>query len=355
MKLKYYIICLGLLFLASCSKDLEVSKAPDFNVTTEANTFKVNEPVTFKFTGGADNISFYSGKPSNDYAFKDGRVIELGNVGATMVFTSSVQLGAQANQLTVLASNDFDGNYESLESVKEATWVDITSRFALGTSTTFLNSGEKDISDLIVDGKPIYIAFKYLTRPQVDNGFVRTWMIQTFNIKSKELYNDQNVSIIDQTSAGFRIVDQDPVNTPARSLVTATRVTLQGNIYKDPTDPIYDPENPIYDPENPIYDRESELYNPDAVLPIFVPYDPASPYNDPQRENWAVSAPIHLDIVNLGPDLSIPIRGIRSTLLENYTYTYDKPGTYKVYFVASNNTVDQQKEVIRSIDITIVE
>src|SRR5690606_25939464 len=129
MKLKYYIICLGLLFLASCSKDLEVGKAPDFNVTTESTTFKVDEPVTFKFTGGADNISFYSGMPSNDYAFKDGRVIELGNVGATMVFTSSVQLGSQANQLTVLASNDFDGNYENLESVKDATWIDITNRF----------------------------------------------------------------------------------------------------------------------------------------------------------------------------------------------------------------------------------
>src|SRR5690606_16710451 len=161
MKMRYFITCICLLLLASCSKDLEVNKVPDFNVTTESTTYKVGEEVKFNITGTADNLSFYSGTPNNDYAYRNGRVIDLGNSGASMVFSSSVDGGTQANQLSVLASTNFNGDYSSIQSLQAATWVDITNRFVFGSTTTFLTSGEKDISDLLEPGSPIYIAFKY--------------------------------------------------------------------------------------------------------------------------------------------------------------------------------------------------
>lgn len=352
MKLKYYTFFLGLIFISSCSKDIEVNK-PDFDVATNSTTYKVGEDVKFSFSGSANYVSFYSGEEGNDYTFKAGREIDIASEPVMMGFTSSLQSGTQTNQLSILISSDFNGNYGSIESLSSATWTDITSRFALGTTATFLASGVKDISDLIVPGKPIYIAFKYLTRPQATNGLVRTWMIQSFNMKSDVQFNDQNLIVTDQILAGFRIVDQDAENTPSRSLVTSTRVTLQGNIYKNPADPKYDAANPIYDPTNPIYDPASPSYVPGAVRPPFVAYDPASPYNDPTRENWAVSAPIYANKVNLGPDLSVPIKGIRNGLLKDFTHIYNKPGTYKVHFIASNTNVDGTKEVDRSITITV--
>ena len=122
--------------------------------------------------------------------------------------------------------------------------------------------------------------------------------------KSSVLFNSAEVTITDQANAGFRIVDLEPVNAPSRSTITTSRISLLGNFYKDPADPIFDPANPIYDPANPIYDRESALYNPNAVRPTFIPYDPNSPYNDPHTETWAVSKPIMVDQVDLGPDWS---------------------------------------------------
>ncbi|HYH55443.1 MAG TPA: DUF5017 domain-containing protein [Anseongella sp.] len=348
-----YLICAGLLLWSSCSKDLQVSEAPDFDVTVESPAYKVGENVLFRISGGADIISFYSGEVYNDYAYRDGRVVAVPDSGATLSFTSAVQGGSQENQLSVLVSSDFNGNYESLETVKAATWTDITDRFTLGTSATFLASTPQDISDLMEAGKPLYIAFKYLTRPQAENGLARTWMIQALSLTSNALFNDANLPITDQVRAGFRIVDQDSVNTPARSLITSTQVRLLGNIYKDPDDPVYDPNNPIYDPNNPIYDPDSELYDPTAVRPEFVPYDPESPYNDPLRENWAVSSPINIGEVDLGPDWSIPVRGIRNEAVEEYSHIYTKPGTYKVYFVASNNTVDDVREVVKELTVTI--
>jgi hypothetical protein len=357
MKLKYYNMLLGLLLMASCSKEIKVAKAPGFDVTTEATTYKVGQEITFNIKGGdADIISFYSGETLNDYAFKDGRAIDVKGAGATMAFQSSVQLGTQANQLSILASTDFNGDYSSLAKVKAATWTDITSRFALGTKTVFLASGTKEISDLMVPGKPIYIAFKYVTKPQATNGLARNWFIQAFVIKSDTMLNNTvSLNLTDQPNAGFRIVDENQENAPALSLITSTRVSLYGNIYKNPSDPIYDPTNPIFDPLNPIYDPQSPSYIPTAVRPTYVPYDSTSPYNDPLSENWAISKPINTEKVDLGPDWSASIKGISNPNLSVYRYTYTNAGTYKAFFIASNNSIDDTKQVVKEVDITITQ
>lgn len=353
MKNLRYLLGLGTLLMMSCEKDLVVKDAPDFDVSTESTSYKVGQRVTFTFTGEADLISFYSGQNLNDYAYREGRVLKLDSLGAQLSFSTSVQTGTQANQLSVLASNNFNGDYSSLVSVKSATWIDITERFKLATTATFTTSTAQDLTDLIVAGKPLYLAFRYTTKPQAVNGLARIWAIQSLTLTSKSVFNGTNPLLNDQIYAGFRIVDEDPVNTPSRSQVATGRVTLQGNVYKDPKDPIYDPKNPIYDPANPIYDPKSELYQPTAVRPAFVPYDPNSPYNDPQRETWAVSAPLFTDMVDLGPDHSIAVQGIRSPQATDFSFIYTKPGTYKAYFVASNVTKDQRKDVVKELSITV--
>lgn len=56
--------------LASCEKDLKLDP-PSFDVTTISNTYHVGDTINFIFSGKADIISFYSGKPGNNYEFKD--------------------------------------------------------------------------------------------------------------------------------------------------------------------------------------------------------------------------------------------------------------------------------------------
>ena len=349
---------LGALLMASCDNRLLVDNAPHFDVTTEAATYKAGQEITFNIKGGnAHIISFYSGETLDDYAFKDGRVINVVGAGVTMAFQNSVQTGTQVDQLSVLYSTDFNGDYSSLATVKAATWTDITGRFApLATTATFVPAviTPKDITDLIIPGKPIYIAYKYVTKPQVANGFARIWYIQTFAINSNAVLDGSIPLIItNQANAGFRIVDENKATAPARSSVTATRVTLLGNAYVDPASPIFDPLNPIFDPLNPIYDPTSTLYVPTAKIPIYVPYDLASPYNDPLSENWAVSKAIYTDKVDLGPDWSTSLKGISNTKLDVYRYTYTKAGTYKAVFIASNNSIDDVKQVVKEITFTI--
>lgn len=313
----------GLLIMASCEEIIEVDM-PDFDVTTGSATYQVGEEITFNIKGGdAHIVSFYSGETFKDYAFINGRVVNVSGTGATMQFQSSVQLGSQANQLSVLASSDFNGDYSSLETVKAATWTDITDRFLLGTNTAFKASGNVDISDLMVEDEPIYIAFKYVTQPQETNGLTRQWFIQSFAVTSLEtLDGSVSLNLTDQMGAGFRIIDENQENAPARAIVTNSRVTLYGNEY--------------YSPSHPEYVADS-------------------PYNDPHSEHWAVSKPINTAEVDLGPDWATGIKGISNPEVKDFTYTYTKAGTYKAVFVASNNSVDDEKKVIKEITLTIKE
>lgn len=359
MKLRYHLLLFGLFAMVSCQKNLVVKNAPDFAVSVDAaTTYKAGDPVVFNLQGNADVISFYSGEIFRDYAFREGREVDVAGHGFNLGFRSAVApgtpAGTQANQFSILASTDFNGNYNDLASVKSATWTDITSRFTLGTSATFVASGTQDISDLLVAGKPIYFALRYINRPQVDNGFARQWMVESFTLTSNDSLNNAPVIISDQIHTGFRIVDENPVNAPARSTITTTRVTLYGPVYKDPNDPIFDENNPVFDPANPIYDPTSPQYVLGAQVPEYVPYDPNSPYNDPESENWAVSGPVVAEKVDFGIDKPVSVTsGIYLASPAVYKYTYNTPGTYKAYFVGSNNTIDETKSIAREVNITI--
>ncbi len=355
MKLKIYSILAVALILASCEKPAIEADEPAFDVSAEKTTYKAGESVKFMITGGeAQTISFYSGELLKDYASRTGRVADVAGAGATLAFTSSVQLGTQANQVSLLASTNFNGDYSSVAKLKAATWVDITNRFILGTSTAFLASGTVDVSDLIVAGKPIYFAFRYNTKMQATNGIARQWFIQTFTLNSKKLLDNRlTLTIADQAGTGFRIVDDLKDKAPALSSITATRLTLQANTYLNAALPQFNPANPIFDPKNPIYDPRAPGYQPTSVFKPFVPFDPASPYNDPESEHWAVSKAISVDKVDLGPDWSTAIKGLTNPVLTEFRYTYAIAGTYKATFVAANGNIDQQKVITKEISITI--
>lgn len=294
----------------SCQKSL-VTDAPDnFDVTTDSASYKAGSSVRFSFQGGeAHNISFYSGEVLKEYDFKDGRVVDITGATALLAFSTAVNLGTQANQLSVLVSTDFKGDYSSISAVKAATWTDVTARFKYGTGTTFLATSA-DISDLFVSGKPLYLAFKYLTKPQAVNGVARQWSIQSLTLTSgKKLNNTVALTLTDEPAAGFQLVDQNALTAPALSSIIATKITLQGNNY--------------------------------------------TATNDPTSENWAISSAINIDKVNLGPDWSTPLKGITGAALKEYRYTYAAPGTYKAVFVASNTTIGETKQATKTINLTI--
>lgn len=302
----YYMILAAMLALASCTKEIKLTGGtPDFSVTTDGTTFRAGEEVVFTFHGSAGLVSFYSGETFREYAYKDGRIVDGGPV--SLSFTSAVTGGTQANQLAVMASTNFNGNYD-FAGIQAATWTNITNRFLLGTNATFLASGVKDISDLVVAGQPLYLAYKYMVQPQTTSGVARSWLVQAVSMTSATSVG--SLVLADMTNASFNIVRQVPdTSTVPRSVLTTTRITLLGNTF--------------------------------------------SPGNDPYHEIWAITKAIDPNKINVGPDRPVPLKGIADPALESYTYRFAAPGTYKVSFVAANINIDKSAEVVRQLDITI--
>src|SRR5690606_1581900 len=56
--------------------------------------------------------------------------------------------------------------------------------------------------------------------------------------------------------------------------------------------------------------------------------------NAPVNEDWLVSKPLFF--TQVPPDTGFPIQNVGTNKLEEYTFIYNAPGTYKVTFIASN-------------------
>lgn len=305
--INYLIICCAILFTA-CNKKIELTPGlENFKVSTTATSFKVGEEVNFSIQGSADIINFYSGEEYHQLDYRDGRVEKIEEAILSFNTSNPVLSGAQTDQFSVMASTDFDGNYSDYSHIQNATWVDITNRFKLATSATFLAGGAINITDLKVDKKPIYIAFKYLTRPS-SFGIVRTWHVEALSLKG----NTSTGSLVlgDVAKSAFRLIEQNPETAPSRSTLSATRITLLGNL--------------------------------------------ATPQNDIETQTWAVSRAFNITDADMGPDKPITIKAYSDSRLDRHTYAYKTPGTYNVSFVAKNTNVDGSAEVVREMEITIV-
>ncbi|MBB5439675.1 plastocyanin [Pedobacter sp. AK017] len=289
-------------FLFSCEK-YQIDD-PALEVTADKTTVKVGESVTFKFEGSPQMLSFYSGELLKDYNYvTNSRALKNCYLSFSSATVAAIR---QLNQLSVLVSADFDGKY-AIDNIKAATWVDITRRFTLATSTTVTPSTEVDIMDLAVTGKPLYLAFRYITRPQTEFLAANDWNITAVLLKSK--FDDAEVTLMDYGSGSNFSVFSYGNKQAGRSLVNTTTIQFKGN----------------------------------ATAEIKEEY----------TEDWGISRAIYINPNDLGKDKATALKLFREAKKESYTYTYSKAGTYTATFVAETNNVYGNKKVVKQIEITV--
>lgn len=295
------------LVIMSCKKN-EVLQ-PTFDVKVPKSTYKVGEPVPFTFNGNPDFISFYSGQFGNDYAFSKGRIMDIKTF--SMSFQTRLQAGGQNKQLSVLISSNYNGE-KNMADVKAATWTDLTSLFSFSLTTLdYFSSGEVDLSAIVTDKtKPLYVAFRYITLPQTTaNGVYRNTVVRNFLFNTKT--DAGNSTAMDQISAGWILLEDGSILESGRNVVNASSgiLTLRGNIT-----------------------TAGKLV---------------------QTEVWAISKPVNLNAIDMGPDKGTPVKGISDPVPSVYNFAYTTPGTYKVVFSAANSTLYGEKSITKEANITI--
>lgn len=310
MRFKYIVsvLCLGI--FASCDK--EGISEPGFNVTGYKVTAIVDstgnevKEVTFSFSGDAAVISFYSGLLGNDYAYREGRILDVKELLSS--FSTTLNNGTQDDQLSVMVSTDFNGTYD-IANIRAATWTDITNRYVLNTrgASASLPSGTKDIKDLVVDGKPLYYAYRYICKPQTENGANSTWRIRAFSLQSQ---TDLGVtSLATLTTADWNLINEGTIIDANRGAVIESSGAIRFN---------------------------GNHINKDV-----------------HTESWAVSKGFEITKTDMGPDRPIAIKSTINPHLSSYSFNYATPGTYKVVFIASNASHEGQASVIRELEVIV--
>jgi Domain of unknown function (DUF5017) len=289
-----YLLIVAFIFI-SCAK--EKVETPSLEVATASLTYKAGDTVTFNFTGNPDNITFYSGEPGHNYAFRERTSAEN---DLQINFKTFVLSGMIYKNLHLLVSNDFDGVADTAH-VSAATWKDISDRAVFSTGQDNTPSGTislKEFADPKNAAARIYVAFKYTDykKPQGQN----KWAIRTFEANS--ISPDGVVSPLAVLSTGgWKAYD---FKNPAFVWSITTTQLLMPNSNKDADD----------------------------------------------NEDWVISK--GFDPFAVKPDAGIALKNI-STTLSSYKYSYAKPGTYKVIFDVSAVRYNGEKRTTKELTLTI--
>lgn len=284
----WLLVCLA--FLPACKKD---AVDFDFNVTTAGSSFKAGQDIVFTFSGNPDNITFYSGEPGTNYANRDRTSIK----GTPKLdFTSLIKNGVQTNALALLVSTDFPGIYDSTH-VVDAAWTDITDRATLSTGVDNTPSGTIDLTDVVVEGNPLYIAFKFTGQAGSSQ---KSCVLRTFNVVNYSP-DDPPAVLTDINNAGWLAVN----------LLGAVKWSIAANIVR---------------------------------------IDGATGATAPANLDYVITKALYPGKVQ--PDIGLALKNM-SSLLTSYTYHYDTPGTYKVAFVASNMRPHEGRTVVKEMTITV--
>lgn len=271
-------------------------------VKNDNNTYTVmaGSSVTFNINSDAQMILCYPGDAGHDYNKRNNTMAD----GIPQLdFSYNSKRVKSEHEMSVLVSKDFDGTFNELgiykeENIKNATWVDLTPQEMRDYTETDAAKAMPTVDLNNYKGEdPIFVAYR-------------------LKINSTARYANPTISnfkISNVSEDGSSVIVCDGIGSAAFKMVTisddvAWKEKGAGNSY---------------------WKMSSNT--------ITVNTAPLTNANDGKyHELWAISNCIYLS--NASPDTGITVRDIQENS-NTFTYQYDKPGKYDVYFVAYNTGV----------------
>jgi hypothetical protein len=323
MKINYFICLLFVSLLSACDTSLDV-KDPNFDVTTEKTTYKVGENVFFNISGDPRYITFYSGEDGSNRDFIGApRFVAYDKLN--LYFTLYYQYPKTEDQLSVWVSTNFTGDRSSYADVQKATWINVTDRFPLiknRTATAAATASNKaDLSDIVKPGDKLNFAFRYTTQPATSTNFATVWLSKV-NLSYSKGFNEVVISGEANKNLNTLFPEFPAVNenkNPARSENRGFRVPYVDNLI---------------------------LWGNTNVAPYTT---------NAYQEEWWVSTPFDITSSFEIKDVGVPLKGYSDSRVEYYTWTYSKPGTYKVVFEGANASLKETVTKTKEIYLTITE
>lgn len=283
------------LAISSCKKwdDLD---SPNFQVSTEKLTYAAGDTVRFQFSGNADNVVFWSGKPGQRYEFRNRTFVEGNTI--TLNFKSFSQMGVvDQSNIKLLVSTNFTGLYDA-ENIQAATWQDVSNRATWSSGADQTPSGDVDLTDFATANKDMAIAFRYVTSAVADAATQNRWVFRSFDLTSTSA--DGGVTVLaNMGNAGWK--EWSFLDPATKWTISASQLVSNRSFTELNDDWVI-----------------TKLFNPNKV----------------------------------SPDRGFVLKNI-ATAISDVSEVYTEPGNYKVTVVAVNANSGGLKETIRELELTI--
>lgn len=325
MKIKIFSILLAGALLSSCQDEMtrKVDLSASVSPLTEGLAFrgdtavvKAGTDVIFQFKGDPDFISFFSGEPGRVYANIDRTAVPVEEIKEShLTFKIKPEYGTIPNTFSVFVSdefaglkgNDFDADKLAIEQGK---WQDITDLCNLPVKSGQEVDVNIDLRPYI--GKELTFAFKYKT--DQNKQAQPRWTMSGMNIATE--FKDGTSGQLKADAFAFTAIDfLNKEDDPYAAKGGEGRWDIR---------------------------KVSEM-NPVILIA-------SSKVGQPMNEDWLVSKPLFINETT--PDTGVAIKDI-SDNLSQFRYTYFKPGTYKVSFVASNGNYEAFSRVVKEVNLIV--
>lgn len=334
--MKRYIISLLLLaplFFTACEHD-NIYKPIDFNVLlSESNTYQVGEPVTFNFEGNADYIVFYSGEVGHEYQYRNRTFVDAENI-LGCEFTIQLNGRSGTRCMTAYVTNTFEGLNGEDEAADKALIESLIDENGdlRGWEKIELNDPEKNT---------VWETTQLDVSKYADNFCVALhWNPQSIETTQRNYWVNANVEV------EFEGYDPQVIYSPRLNFIPFSM-----NDEKEGERYILTKENGVNGTMR--YTGNTGLNTTEFVLTGSKAYSPDDEKTLPYAiDAWVISTPTALNLID--PDKGVSIKTITEPL-NPYTYTFDKPGTYTVTFVATSGNYEGQSSDIKEFTVTIVE
>lgn len=318
-RIKVLIFLLASFLIQACDK-IEKVDTPVFDAYLEKENYLVGDTVDIKFKGDPGFITLYTGILGNDYGFKEGRDLEMSYL---MNFDTQVLDGWQKDQLSILVSKNFDGDY-TISGVNKATWFDITSKFRMlkpQETRVYTTSGLGDITSAIFEDKQ---------HEEVDVYFAVKHVVKNQNLQSELDASKKNIASLNRVR-GIAIQKVSPVS----ETILYNHASFGWKLFST---------------TNKETDRAT-------LFPTYIELrgNRLAANLSAETEDWAVSGKMSFSrSVYAGPDWGKSIKSLNDKRLNNYKISYDKPGDYKITLVAFNSNSEGRREIIKQLQIKIL-
>ncbi|MGI6074530.1 MAG: DUF5017 domain-containing protein [Fermentimonas sp.] len=326
MKIRYYFLVFIITnCFFSCEKefyqnvDFDVKVLSEHIVSTIGDTIVVNSntPITFNFIGEQpDLITFFSGEKTHEFDKKDLYEIPIEEIESSeLSFIHLPKYGVIEGTLRVFLSTDFNGlllNDKSKDSTEIVShkWMDVTEKCNLSKISKLEQKTVLSIKEYL--GNKLTIAFQYITDQ---------------NEKLQPTHEILGLEIVNKLSNGDEVVIK----------------TMEMGF--SPID-LFELVNPY------VSGNKSGLWNLARIKenPSMMRIE-LSQIGAPLNNDWLISKPLKLN-----KRLADKGTGIKNTTvsLDNFDYTFVKPGVYKTTFVARNYNYKNFKEEIRVLHLKVI-